>query len=278
MRKAFTLIELLVVIAIIAILAAILFPVFTQAKNSAKKTQSISNMKQIGLAAQMYSGDSDEVFFPLYTYDPADMSDPTNLGFRYFGVLLQPYAKSTKILLCPNDTFDDPTLADPQGRGRFDPANRYKSYISGANTSYGLNFRYLNTFVQTGPTPQQGYWQGQPTTSLGNTAYTLMFAEATMKDKTVPGLAPGVPTQVVKNPVGYSRIDPPFGAPPSRPGWNAYTLPDARAQGSLWPRFSKDTVIVAWADGHVKPRAVKSLIGTGTTVEEVDRFWNGMGQ
>jgi len=61
-QKAFTLIELLVVIAIIAILAAILFPVFAQAKAAAKKTQDLSNVKQTALAAVMYSGDSDDMF------------------------------------------------------------------------------------------------------------------------------------------------------------------------------------------------------------------------
>ena len=62
-KKAFTLIELLVVIAIIAILAAILFPVFAQAKESAKKTQDLSNLKQFGLASIMYAGDYDDSLY-----------------------------------------------------------------------------------------------------------------------------------------------------------------------------------------------------------------------
>ncbi len=76
-RRAFTLIELLVVIAIIAILAAILFPVFATAKEAAKKTQGLSNSKQLNLAFQQYLGDSDDVV-PVITYNNTYSADPIN--------------------------------------------------------------------------------------------------------------------------------------------------------------------------------------------------------
>jgi len=66
-RKAFTLIELLVVIAIIAILAAILFPVFAQAKEAAKQTQGLSNTKQIAVSQLLYSNDYDDTVIPSNT-------------------------------------------------------------------------------------------------------------------------------------------------------------------------------------------------------------------
>jgi len=84
MKKAFTLIELLVVIAIIAILAAILFPVFAQAKEAAKKTQSLSNLKQFGTATAIYEGDSDDQF-------PMAMSRRANNTWRYTTVHPTPY-------------------------------------------------------------------------------------------------------------------------------------------------------------------------------------------
>ncbi|HEY0866305.1 MAG TPA: type II secretion system protein [Fimbriimonas sp.] len=113
MRRAFTLIELLVVIAIIAILAGLLFPVFAQAKAAAKKTQCISNLRQIGSAITLYMGDYDDVF--PHALDASDKFAPDiwmhEPEFReripYMPLLcdvLQPYSKSKDLFKCPSDT------------------------------------------------------------------------------------------------------------------------------------------------------------------------------
>src|SRR5262245_61421219 len=123
-RTAFTLIELLVVIAIIAILAAILFPVFAQAKDAAKKTQCVSNTKQTALAALMYAGDYDDII-PRHDNngscaygepgctgpDWGNFTPPNNdtspAGYdrgrsaMYWGAI-EPYHKNQQISICPS--------------------------------------------------------------------------------------------------------------------------------------------------------------------------------
>jgi prepilin-type N-terminal cleavage/methylation domain-containing protein/prepilin-type processing-associated H-X9-DG protein len=109
MRKtngAFTLIELLVVIAIIAILAAILFPVFAQAKSSAKKAVEISNAKQQALATLMYVNDSDGVFPKAATINWGGWGDGecnATVGCKSWDKLIHPYMKNWEILDSPLD-------------------------------------------------------------------------------------------------------------------------------------------------------------------------------
>lgn len=104
-NRAFTLIELLVVIAIIAILAAILFPVFAQAKLAAKKTVALSNMKQVGLGLQIYQGDYDDALIKEYYGFPATTAGPWG-PYYTFKYAMAPYlAKSNGMLADPTNDF-----------------------------------------------------------------------------------------------------------------------------------------------------------------------------
>ncbi|HLV80802.1 MAG TPA: prepilin-type N-terminal cleavage/methylation domain-containing protein [Chthonomonadaceae bacterium] len=105
-RKGFTLIELLVVIAIIAILAAILFPVFAQAREQARKTSCLSNLKQIGLATMMYVQDYDETFMwqPWPGQQCPDWYLPICQPQYGFWDTLQPYVKNQGLFSCPSNS------------------------------------------------------------------------------------------------------------------------------------------------------------------------------
>jgi prepilin-type N-terminal cleavage/methylation domain-containing protein/prepilin-type processing-associated H-X9-DG protein len=112
-KQGFTLIELLVVIAIIAILAAILFPVFARARENARRSSCQSNLKQIGLGILQYAQDYDETMTPGY------QNGSGNVG-PWHG-LIQPYVKSIQIFRCPSNTTTLPNAA----------------YVSGSNPTWG---------------------------------------------------------------------------------------------------------------------------------------------
>jgi prepilin-type N-terminal cleavage/methylation domain-containing protein/prepilin-type processing-associated H-X9-DG protein len=95
-RRGFTLIELLVVIAIIAILAAILFPVFAKAREKARQSSCLSNIKQLTLGALQYAQDYDERMVHNYSYMP------TGVALYWWYDVLQPYMKSVQITQCPS--------------------------------------------------------------------------------------------------------------------------------------------------------------------------------
>jgi len=153
-KRAFTLIELLVVIAIIAILAAILFPVFAQAREKARQTVCVSNGRQIGLALNMYVQDYDERFPPA-DYGATVTSPPFTQFAWYSGSggsvfyppccfdLLQPYEKNTQLHRCPSDGTGIPAKLPLGVNGAGQPLqplsyalNRYFFYDA---TTWGFN-------------------------------------------------------------------------------------------------------------------------------------------
>lgn len=132
----FTLIELLVVIAIIAILAAILFPVFGRARENARRTSCMSNLKQIGLAFIQYTQDYDEAY-PLTSYS-ANPSAP-NISWTLGAA---PYLKSTQLFRCPSDTstvWNNPVVPT-------DPITSTTNYYT---TSYLMNAYMAGTSPYT---------------------------------------------------------------------------------------------------------------------------------
>lgn len=102
--RGFTLIELLVVVAIISLLAAILFPVFARARESARRASCLSNMKQIGLATMMYTQDYDEKYPTVWmiTTQPYPAGVTWNSAAWYWPQLLYAYTKSMQIFHCPS--------------------------------------------------------------------------------------------------------------------------------------------------------------------------------
>ncbi len=133
-RKGFTLIELLVVIAIIAILAAILFPVFAQAREKARMITCTSNMKQIGTALMMYGQDYDETL-PAYRFQ-AGFWHPFHLGgwsYSAWAPMLEPYVRNWGVFACPSGNRNQ--LAGP-ATNRVQMNVAYNEYIQNWNNGW----------------------------------------------------------------------------------------------------------------------------------------------
>lgn len=162
MRKAFTLIELLVVIAIIAILAAILFPVFAQAKEAAKKTACLSNVKQIGLAMMLYLNDNDDYYPGNDQLEPSSTnSNPSDTRMPY-DMQLNPYVKNWGIFSCPDDSAP-----------RNDPSSVNFWDVSFRPLAIKRSYQFVGNIVtQAGP-PQ--YYGIDPNTGLSTYPYPPIY-------------------------------------------------------------------------------------------------------
>jgi len=154
-RRAFTLIELLVVISIIAVLAAILFPVFAQVREKARATDCGSNMRQIGMAAGMYFTDWEGRLF----FHHAGLEEITWAG------RLAPYTRSNKLYVCKSDPAT--ALVNPNSGEVYRP-------------SYLLNAYFTHNFPPDAPedaeTPLNQYSQDDP--RMASPAETVLFCES----------------------------------------------------------------------------------------------------
>lgn len=218
--KGFTLIEILVVVAIIALLAAILFPVFARARESARKASCQSNLHQIGLAILQYSQDYDEKMMPictncawstntdrLYWYGVVDQSSSPSQMTSNEGLLF-PYMKNSQVGVCPS----------------FDLARE-----STGQTGYGFNANYLSPYNSTTGDPQPvslaAIEEPSRTVLMADSArWNTMVSPAALEPST--DLSPPADT----DPPSYAGNYPTFHA------------------------HHNGTGNVLWADGHVKAR------------------------
>lgn len=175
-RKGFTLIELLVVIAIIAILAAILFPVFAQAKAAAKNTADLSNLKQLSLGVLMYNGDSDDMF-----------PQGADGGWVAWPVKVYPYLKSLQVMKGPADPGklkDNPTVDGYWGGSAGDTAEGGPGGVAISYAANGYNIHgwgdssllrgpFGNMFNNWGEAGSNLVLSG---TQITNSASTVMLA------------------------------------------------------------------------------------------------------
>ena len=219
-RTGFTLIELLVVIAIIAILAAILFPVFARAREKARQASCLSNVKQIVLAHLMYLQDYDEVFMPHVTERTAPAGTPDTAAARApysYKTKLEPYVKNGQVFKCPSGTpWPDPA-----------PGKWY-------TTDYGNNH---NEALLPGAN-QQAWYAANPdfgfnnAVTLGSITYPAQFILIGDASR-----ASGVPSRGGMYPQPWAFDDS--------------ALPDANQQARMIARHNGGAN-VGYADGHAK--------------------------
>lgn len=210
-NKGFTLIELLVVIAIIAILAAILFPVFAQARAQARKTTCLSNVKQLSLGVLMYTQDYDEtfplLFTKVYTTDPATFSwsgSVTAPSAAAWQNSVQPYVKNYGIMICPENflTNGNPVVAiDPFLNYGMPPLSGVHGIPQWGDTYYGDTTDF-NNHVQwqglAGAYPDNTWSStstvgtpSSPLSAISSPADMTMVTDSSMADWWATAFGPG---------------------------------------------------------------------------------------
>jgi len=238
----FTLIELLVVIAIIAILAAILFPVFAQAREKARTTSCLSNFKQAGLAWNMYLQDYDETMVPMWTGGHQGTPGAYGGNYMLWPFLLNPYIKSWQIFKCPS-------AADPGGVWGGGPNAWQGNWQWDASIGYYyLDLGQWNNCTDTA---------GLGLSTVTSASFTILFVDSALQqttDKYPTNAETGY--SVVQAPAQFAAIDP---APITctwyngqHGGWD-WSIPGPLPDFTGWT-INRHTggSNVAWVDGHAK--------------------------
>jgi len=238
-RKAFTLIELLVVIAIIAILAAILFPVFAQAKAAAKKTAALSNTKQVALAGIMYSGDADDALVLSMSGSYSAIGGPANAHSNTWVWLTQPYIKSLGLMV-------DPGFGDPSNIFGSGPYAWYRN--QNLFPDFGYNYLFL------GPWYNCDYGLSRNNGAAVKPAETVMFvaSKGYAANATLGWYAANAPgAWPVIAPAPYACIW--YGGTVQGDGnWSANNGALGKLTASTRIKTYTDGTTVAWLDGHAK--------------------------
>ena len=239
-RSGFTLIELLVVIAIIAILAAILFPVFAKAREKARQISCVSNLKQISLGLMQYSQDNDEIMVNgWYGGNGYQASDSTAGSIKYKWMdAIFPYVKSNQIFTCPDDS------------GIHGSTGKFVNYqnLGGSNDknygSYGINAAYWGQGA-----PNQGPANnGASLATLASPATTIWVGDGSGSYQ-IDWENQGS----VANPIINNSGFPMFGNPGDS------TNNTQRQEGSLVARHT-EFANVAYCDGHAKSVRLTNLL------------------
>jgi prepilin-type N-terminal cleavage/methylation domain-containing protein/prepilin-type processing-associated H-X9-DG protein len=242
-KTGFTLIELLVVIAIIAILAAILFPVFAQARAKARQAACISNMKQLGLAVLQYNQDYDEIY-PISYYGTGSTLSGTD-RFSWAGII-HPYVKSTQIYRCP-DT-DDEVGVTP---GTWMPGLSADGFVS----SYAYNY-YLGGNVSTEA--------GIPDTSslpvIQRPAQLILMTDAAANPTSNTNQDRLKPTtwKAQKSSTFINLHRPTLRRTPWLLVYSGSSVAGLADYGAPLPRHNGMTNVL-WADGHTKSSRVEQI-------------------
>jgi prepilin-type N-terminal cleavage/methylation domain-containing protein/prepilin-type processing-associated H-X9-DG protein len=230
--KGFTLIELLVVIAIIAILAAILFPVFAKVREKARQTSCASNEKQIGLALLQYSQDYDEIMVAAWTGSPF-YSNNTN-SYKWMDAVM-PYVKSTAVFHCPDDSGTNGATGQ---------------YVEAKNLSGNDQTHYGSYAINS------AYWRESDSSLHGVSNGQVALAALNAPASTV-WVTDGSGSYQVDWPDMGSVVVGNVGSAPAI-GWSGNM--GGLTEGSVTCRHGgPDIANVLFCDGHVKSKRVSDL-------------------